>query len=154
MAQAGSLCDKVDYDIDNFVAYAGIDVQLFENLNLFADVSYTWTKAEGDNPHFGNPWNVITDHGGTPEDPHPSYTGSYDPWFVITYTNDMDDMKDWYDLEYEIFEVSGGFQWDIFKNLSLKTVATYRNFDDKEEYLYEDNDGEMYIINTSLIWRF
>ncbi len=156
MAQAGSLCDKVDYDIDNFVAYASIDLQLLENLKLFADLSYTWSKAEADNPNFGNPWDVITAYGGTADDPHPSYKPGtpYDPWFVITYTNDMDDMKDWYDLEYEIYEVSGGFEWQIFKNLSLKAVGTYRKFEDKEEYLYEDTDGESYTINTSLIWRF
>ena len=154
MAQAGSLCDKVDYDIDNFVAYASVDYELLENLRLFADFTYTWSKAEADNPHFGNPWDVITTHGGTADDPHPSFKPGNDPWFVITYTNDMDDMKDWYDLEYEVYEVSGGFEFKIMKNLSVKTVATYRKFDDQEEYLYEDNDGEIYLINASLIWKF
>ncbi len=154
MAQAGSLCDKIDYYVHNFVTYASVDLQLLENLTLFADASYTWSKADADNPHFGNPWKVITHHGGTADDPHPSYKPGYDPWFVITYTNDMDDMSDWYDLKYEIFDVSGGFEWKVFKNLSLKTVATYRKFDDEEEYLYEDNDGEIYMLNASLIWRF
>jgi len=154
VSQAGSLCDHVDYDVDNFVAYLNADFQLTEKINVFADFSYTWSKAEGDNPHYGDIWAVITKYGGTIDDPHPSFTPSYDPWFVITYTNDMDDMKDWYDLKYEIYELSAGFNWNILKNLSLKTVATYRKFDDKEEYLYEDNDGETYTINASLIWKF
>lgn len=154
MSQAGSLCDHVDYDIDNFVAYANFDYQLLDNLRVFADFSYTWSKAEADNPHFGNPWSAITHHGGTPDDPHPSYKPGHDPWFVISYTSDMDDMKDWYDLKYEVYEISGGFEWNIFKNLSLKTTVTYRNFDDKEEYLYEDTDGEIYTINASLVWKF
>ncbi len=154
MSQAGSLCDHVDYDIDNFVAYASVDFQPIERLNVFADFSYTWAKAEADDPHFGNPWSVIKTHGGTADAPHPSFKPGYDPWFVITYTNDMDDMSNWYDLEYEIYDISGGFEFQLFKNLSLKTVATYRYVDDKEEYTYEDNDGEIYMINASVIWKF
>ncbi len=154
MRQVASLCDKVDYDVKNVVLYANLDFQPLDNLKLFADFSYTWSKADADNPHFGNPWNVITLYGGTPDDPHPSYKPGYDPWFAITYTSSMDDMSDWYDLEYEVYEVSGGFEWNIWKNLSVKTVATFRKFNDDEEYLYEDNDGKIYILNASLIWKF
>jgi hypothetical protein len=150
VSQVGSLCDKVDYDIHNVVAYINADYTVNEKLRFYGDLTYTYSKADADNPHFGNPFDVIdTDgHAG------PSYNPKYDPWFVITYTGDMDDMSDWYDLKMERVDASVGFDWTVWKNLSVTTNFTYRWYNDEEEYLYEDTDGEAYILNTGLTWKF
>ncbi len=150
MSQVGSRCDKVDYDIHNVVAYLSADYTVNENLRFFGDITYTYSKADADDPHFGNPFDTI-DLGGHVG---PSHTPTNDPWFVITYTGDMDGMSDWYDLEMERVDATVGFDWTVWKNLSITTNFTYRWYDDQEEYLYEDTDGEVYILNTGLTWRF
>ena len=150
MGQVGSLCDKVDYDIHNVVAYLSADYMVNENLRLYGDLTYTYSKAEGDDPHFGNPFGVIDIDGHA----SPSHNPNYDPWFVISYTDDMGDMSDWYDLEMERVDASVGFDWTVWKNLSVTTNFTYRWYDDEEEYLYEDLDGEAYILNAGLSWKF
>ncbi len=150
MSQVGSLCDKVDYDVKNFVAYLSADFTPIKNLRVYGDLTYTWSKADADNPHFGNPFGVIDIDGHE----GPSYKPGYDPWFIITYTGDMDDMSDWYDLKMERVDASLGFGWNFWKNFTVTTRFTYRWYDDEEEYLYEDTDGEAYIMNVGLVWKF
>ena len=154
MRQAASLCDKVDYDIHNVVAYISADYTPIKSLRLYGDLTYTYSKADADNPHFGSPWDKVTLTGGTPDDPHPSYNPLYDPWFVITYDSDMDDMSDWYDLKMERVDASVGFDWNFWKNFTVTSRFTYRWYDDEEEYLYEDTDGEAYIMSVGLMWKF
>ncbi len=148
MGQVGSLCDKVDYDIHNVVAYISADYNPIRTLRLYGDLTYTWSKAEADNPHFGDPSHVI-------DWTYPSsLDGGNTPWFVITYTSDMNDMSDWYDLKMERVDASVGFDWNFWKNFTVTSRFTYRWYDDEEEYLYEDTDGEAYIMNVGLMWKF
>ena len=148
MGQVASLCDKVDYDIHNFVAFLSLDFMPLDKVRVYGDLTYTYSKAEADDPHFGNPFSKI-------EWTYPSsLDGGSTPWFVITYTGDMDDMSDWYDLKMERVDASLGLDWNVWKNLSVTTRFTYRWYDDDEEYLYEDTDGEAYIWNVGVIWKF
>ncbi len=151
MGQVGSRHDSVDYDITNHVFYVNIDFTPIDKVRLFADLTYVYSEGDVDSPSFGSDWYPDIYYDGstvtTPPPPTYSYAAAY-------FDSDFGDSDDWSDLEYERVDATIGTEVNVWKNLSFKVNFTYRWFDDKEEYLGEDLDGEVYILNTAVIWKF
>lgn len=144
MGQVGSRHDTVDYEVDNHVFYLSVDFTPMDNLRLYGDLIYNYSEADVDAPHFGG--DLYPNYYPTSADPY-SYPAAY-------FDSDFSDSDDWSELDYEQLSASVGFEWKFWKNLSVQTTFTYRWFDDDEEYLGEDLDGEAYILNVGLTWKF
>ena len=148
--QVAAACDKIDYDIHNFVAYINADFTPIDALRLFADATYTYSKADADDPNFpdvrdilDSDYQLITYPGAIPG-----------PYQVDLNTTDMNGMSNWYDLKMERVDLSAGFEWNLWRSFFLTTRFTYRWYNDEEEYLDEDTDGEAYILSSGITWRF
>ena len=142
MSQAGSRDDdEVDYEIDNHVVYLAIDFIPKPWLKLFGDLTYTHSEGDYDDPSFGSDVHHPSCDDGT------STVDNY-------WDSDFDHANDWSDLEYDRVDASVGFEWNFWKSFSVTSSFTYRWFDDDEEYLGEDTDGEAYILNVGLMWKF
>jgi len=144
VGQVGSRHDTVDYDVDNHVVYLSVDFTPKKWLRLFGDLTYNHSETDVDAPHFGG--DLYPNYYPTSADPY-SYSAAY-------FDSDFSDSNDWTELEYDQFNASVGFDWNFWKNFSLTSTFTYRWFDDDEEYLGEDLDGEAYILSTGLVWKF
>ncbi len=150
MGQVGSRHDSVEYDITNHVFYVNIDFAPIDKVRFFADLTYVYSEGDVESPSFGSDLFPVYYQGApvaTPPPPPYSYPAAY-------FDSDFSNSDDWSDLEYERVDATIGTEVNVWKNLSFKVNFTYRWFDDKEEYLGEDLDGEVYILNTAVIWKF
>ncbi len=144
MGQVGSRHDKVEYDVDNHVVYLSLDYMPMQSLRLYGDLTYNYSETDVDNPSFGSDLHFNIDP--TSADPY-SHAAAY-------FDSDFGDSNDWTELEYSQVSATVGLEWNFWKNFTLTSSFTYRWFDDDEEYLGEDTDGEAYIMNVGLMWKF
>ncbi len=137
MKQVASLCDKIDYTNQAQIIYFSSSYNPKNNLSISFDLTYTWSKAYSENPNFPNPPIVPT---GVLED-------------AMEFTNDFSTFRDEFNLDMRQLDLSLGINYKIMQNLDLNTTFTYRDFDDREKYV-EDRDGNAYMINAGILWRF
>ncbi len=142
MTQAGSRDDdEVDYDIDNHVVYLSVDFTPKQWLKLFGDLTYTHSEGDYDDPDFGSDVH------------HPSCEEGASH-VMVYWDSDFDKANDWSDLGYDRLDASAGFELNFWKNFTANATFTYRDFNDEENYLGDDTDGEAYIMNVGLMWKF
>lgn len=159
---AGSVYDDVDYKMYNWVTYLSLDYQLLKNFKVFADLSYTYSKAYSDSPNYPTPgtypltsdyllWPDVNYTGG-----QTSIFGSMDGiYYLMTFDpTHLKNLDRWTELKYNIFEASLGFDWTLYKNLGLKVTGIYRYVNDDTKYLGENLDGKQYGVSAYLTYKF
>ena len=143
MTQFGSINDGDNEDeVESSVFFVSAAFQAMETLNINADFTFTDTTSEMDTPGFGAPPAGI------------DYSVAQSPTRNLGYYVDFAGFDDYSDLDYQIIDTSIGFDWEIFENVIVRENFRYVDFDDGEPYVYGDQDGELYILNAGLTYRF
>jgi hypothetical protein len=143
VTQLGSISDNDGEDeVESNVFFISANFQATETLSINADFTFTDATSEMDTPVFGAPPAGI------------DYSIAQSPTRNLNYYVDFAGFDDYSNLDYQIIDTSIGFDWEIFKNIIVSANLRYINFDDDEPYVYGDQDGELYIINAGLTYRF
>ncbi len=142
--QIASRYADVNNDIKMNMLYLFSTYKPIQKLKLFGDVIVTWSKVDLSVPNFG-----------------PNQTYTYFPNVGFPYSYSL--MRNYLDytgsdalaeLDYRTIDVIVGGEVEVMKGLALNLNAGYRKFDDKKAYMDSDLDGEMYMLNSALIYRF
>jgi len=143
VTQAGSVCaEGVKDSIYNHVLFFSGNYQATEKLNIFADLTFTYSASHSEKPEFGPP-------------PLGTYQAA-SPVVSVYYYTDFSYFNDYFDLRYKIVDTTVGFNFDILKNLTFTANFRYAHFDDAEDdhYVYGDQYGDLYEGNIGLIYKF
>ena len=154
----GALKDEIDYNMYNWLSYLSIDYSLRENFKIFADLSYTYSKAYGNSPKYPDMgqypltsdallWPSVYYTGGPVDNKNIFYLMTFDP-------NHLSGLNSWTKLRYDMLEANLGFDWTFYKNLGLKVMGIYRYVNDKANYLGENHDGKVYGVSAYLTYSF
>ncbi len=106
---------------------AGFNFAATKKLTLFGDAYYVHSEEDYDRPHLDS-------------------IHSPNPWSEF-------DVSDYSDLESDEFRVSGGFSYNLRKDLAVQIRTTYVDFDE-DEYYMQDNDGSAFYTFAGLKWTF
>ena len=69
-------------------------------------------------------------------------------------TVNMNNADEYSDLDYQALELEIQATYQILENLSLTLNYWYSDFDDDEEYVYGDLDGEAYTFTGFITYHF
>ena len=143
MTQVGSISDNnVEDELETHVVFVSANFQATDRLNINADFTFTDATAEMDTPIFGPPPAGI------------SYSVNQSVPAFLNYYPDFTGFDDLSDLDYQIIDTSIGIDFEIYKNITLSANFRYIDFEDDEPYVYGDQDGELFILNTGITYRF
>ena len=159
--QIASVYDNVDYDTTAQVLYLSTTYQATKALTLSGDLTLTKAEASADNPNFGD--NIYYENyvdyvlSGMTEEEYVAYLDAndlpYTQTIMMSYL-DYSGSDDYSDLEYETLDLTLGAEYRFSEALTLAVSGFYRWVEDGEAYLGDDYDGELYLVNTSVSYRF
>lgn len=136
--QVRSAHDELDWENEVHVFYLSLSATPMPKLDFSGTLSYTVAEADMDSPHM--PSVTITNASGT-------YTGGYNP--VL-----MNNADEYSDLDYQALELEIQATYQILENVSVTLNYWYSDFDDDEEYVYGDLDGDAYVLTGFVTYRF
>ncbi|WP_316346875.1 GSU2204 family CXXCH-containing (seleno)protein [Desulfuromonas acetoxidans] len=159
--QIASVYDNVDYDTTAQVLYLSTTYQATNKLTLSGDLTLTKAEASADNPNFGD--NIYYENyvdyvlSGMSEEDYLAYLDAndlpYTQTIMMSYL-DYSGSDDYSDLDYETLDLTLGAEYRFNSALTLAVSGFYRWVEDGEAYLGDDYDGELYLVNTSVSYRF
>ncbi len=144
--QFGSYCDTVEYESDVHTLSLGADYQATEKLKLNSSFVYnnakdSWDWKFGDRPSLS--W-----LGSSLNIPGAIDQTNYD---TSAQNNQIDGYSD---LSYEQFEITMGGTYQFTEAFYSTASATYDVFKSKQDYVYEDEDGQAYYAYLGFGYRF
>ncbi|HDS16402.1 MAG TPA: hypothetical protein ENN66_07305 [Proteobacteria bacterium] len=149
--QIASVYDDVDYDSKAQVLYLTSTYQPTDKLTLTADLTATRTRAEADVPAFGN--NIYYQNFVDVAIYGETQTVPYTQTIMMSYL-DYSGSDDYSKLDYNTLDLALGAKYSINDALAVSINGLYRWADDDTAYLGDDYDGKLFIVNTSLTYRF
>lgn len=159
--QIASVYDNVDYETTAQVLYLSTTYQATKALTLTGDLTWTKAEASADNPDFGD--NIYYENyvdyvlSGMSETDYLAYLEAndlpYTQTIMMSYL-DYSGSDDYSDLEYETLDLTLGAEYRFSEALALSVSGLYRWVEDSEAYLGDDYDGELYLVNTSVSYKF
>lgn len=159
--QIASVYDDVDYKTTAQVLYLSTTYQVTDALTLNGDFTWTFAEASAGVPNFGSniEYENYVDYylSGMSESEYINYLEDnnlpYTQTIMISYL-DYSGSDDYSDLEYETLDLTLGAEYRFSQALTLNISGFYRHVDDSEAYLGDDYDGDLYLVNTSVSYRF
>ncbi|MDY0190100.1 MAG: GSU2204 family CXXCH-containing (seleno)protein [Desulfuromonas sp.] len=159
--QIASVYDDVDYETTAQVVYLSTTYQATKALTLTGDLIWTLAESSADNPDFGEniDYENYVDYylSGMSETEYLAYLDANDRPYtqtaMISYL-DYSGSDDYSDLEYETLDLTLGAEYCFSEALTLAVSGFYRWAEDSESYLGDDYDGDVYLVNTSVSYRF
>jgi len=142
--QIASRYADVDNDIKVHMLYLSSTYKPIQKLKLYGDIIATWSKANLSVPDFGpNQVYVYFPNTGFP------YSYSIMRNYLDYTGSDL-----LAELDYRTVDLVLGGEMELYRGVALNVNGGYRKLSDKKAYLGSDLDGEMYMINTALVYRF
>ncbi len=136
--QVRSVKDELDWESKVHVFYVNLSASPLPRLDFSGTLSYTVAEGEMDSPSF--PAIRVTTGGGR--------------WTAAYYPELMHNADEYSDLDYQALELELEATYQILDNLSFTLNYWYSDFDDDEEYVYGDLDGEAYVFTGFITYRF
>ncbi len=137
--QVRSAKDELDWENKVHVFYVSLFANPMPKLDFTGTLSYTVAEAEMDSPNF--PADILVTTGGG------RWIAGYRPNLV----NNADEYSD---LDYQALELELQATYQILDNVSFTLNYWYSDFDDDEEYVYGDLDGDAYVLTGFITYRF
>jgi len=142
--QIASRYADVDNDIKVHMLYLSSTYKPIQKLKLYGDIIATWSKANLSVPDFGpNQVYVYFPNTGFP------YSYSIMRNYLDYTGSDL-----LAELDYRTVDLVLGGEMELYRGVALNVNGGYRKLSDKKAYLGSDLDGEMFMINTALVYRF
>lgn len=142
--QIASRYADVDYDVDAQILYLSSTYLPTKTIKVYGDIMAMWAKSDISVPDFG---------------PNQTYTYYPNVGFPYSYSVmrnylDYTGSDGYSELDYSSIEIALGTEIELYKGIGLNVNGAYRWFEDKEAYLGSDLDGEAYMINTAITYKF
>ena len=123
-----------EWENEAHVFYLSVNLVPMPRLELAGTLSYTSGEAEMDDLDF------------TPED---------DPFALDGYSfANLQGTDDFSDLDYQMFELELTATYQLRDNLAVGLNYWYSDFQDDEEYVYGDLDGDAFTLTGFLTYHF
>ncbi len=123
-----------EWENEAHIFYASLNLAPMPKLECGATISYTVGEADMDNLDF---------------------TAADDPFNLRGYSfANLNGADEFSDLDYQALELEIQATYQILENISVTLNYWYSDFDDDEEYVYGDLDGDAYVFTGFITYRF
>ena len=136
-SQFGTVCDQTDYNTDVHTLSLTADFDVSDELDLYANLGFSDATAE---------W---TDLNLTT----PGYVTDIVIQNLYTFEG-MNEMTSYSALHYQQIDVNLGGTYQFTPEFYVAANAGWQKFEDKDPYVYGDQDGEMFQGNLGLGYKF